>query len=384
MKFIKRFLFGLLVLILAAILGLYISGNKHVLTAVSNTYLKGTTGPSIDEHTIFPNRSIDPVQGADWPAGEMKALTEEQKAYHEKYESVAFLVIHKGNVIAEHYWEDYDEERISNSFSMSKSIIGLLTGIAIDEGKIQSLNDLTSDYIPELKGTDKENISLYHLISMSSGIDWGESYTDPFGFQAKTYYGEDLFETCITFPAVKKPGTEHLYQGGNTLILAKVVENAVGMPVSDYAEKMVWQKIEATESALWNLDEEKGFEKASCCYYATARDFARFGQLYLCQGNWKGEQIVSSAWVDESIKPVNIPNPDGTMATNYGYQWWLSNYQGMDNYSMRGMQGQYVIAIPDKEVVIVRLGRNRPDKLENKERLDFVKYVEMALELIEN
>ena len=147
---------------------------------------------------------------------------------------------------------------------------------------------------------------------------------------------------------------------------------------------MVWQKVGAANDAIWNLDEEDGFEKASCCYYASARDFARFGQLYLCQGNWKGKQIVSSSWIDKSIKPVNIPDPDGKKAQNYGYQWWLYTHKGMDTYSMRGMQGQYVIVVPDKELVIVRLGRNRPDKPENKERLDFVKYIEMALELSEN
>ena len=384
MRWIKRIFFGLIILIAAAVLGLYVSGNKHVLFAVANTYLKGTTGPSIDEHEIFASRAIEAASEPDeWPR-KTKALNDEQINYHKEYESVAYLVLHRGVVIAEEYWEDFNENTISNSFSMSKSIVALLTGIAIDEGKIKSIDDFASEYIPELKGSDKEGITLRHLITMSSGIDFGESYSDPFGFQAKTYYGDDLFKTTLTYPQLKSPGTEYLYQGGNTLLLAKAVQNAVGMTISVYAEEKVWKKFGAENKALWNLDDENGFEKASCCYYATASDFARLGELYLCQGNWKGQQIVSSSWIDESIKPINIPDSSGNPTKTYGYQWWLYSHNGMDTYSMRGMKGQYVIVIPDKELVVVRLGRNRPDKPENKERLDIVRYISMALELIEN
>jgi len=383
MKTLKKILFGLILFLLAAIMGLYVSGNKHVLFAVANTYLKGETGPSIDEHEIFNNRIIKASEEQKWEE-DQRSLKDAQIKYHEQHESVAFLVLQNGKIIAENYWEDFNENSISNSFSMSKSIIGLLVGIAIDQGKVGSVYDKASDYIPELKGTDKEDIQIYHLLTMSSGIDFGESYTNPFGFQAKTYYGEDLFNTTLEYPLIKEPGTEHLYQGGNTLLLAKLIENAVGISVSEYTEQMVWKKIGAANNAIWNLDEENGFEKASCCYYASARDFARLGQLYLCQGNWKGQQIVSSSWIDESVKPVNILNPEGELAQNYGYQWWLYSHNGLDTYSMRGMQGQYVVVVPDKELVIVRLGRNRPDKPQNKERLDFVKYLEMGLELLEN
>ena len=385
MKLLKRIFLGLILLIVLAILGLYLTGNKHVLKGVANTYLKGRVGPSIDEQDIFYNRPIQKGIAQEWVISEnLKTLSEEQNAYHEQYESVAYVVVKQGKIVAEKYWEDFSEETISNSFSMSKSIVSILVGIAIDQGKIKSLDEKASDYIPELKGTDKENVTIKHLITMSTGIDFGESYSNPFGFQAKTYYGEDLFETTLEYPLTKAPGSEYLYQGGNSLLLAKIVENAVGKPVSEYAQEMLWKKLGAEHDALWNLDEENGFEKASCCYYATAKDFARLGELYLCHGNWKGEQIVSSEWVHNSIQPINLPDTSGTNVDFYGYQWWLYDHSGLKTYSMRGMDGQYVIVVPEKELVIVRLGRNRPDKDNNKERLDFIKYIEMGLELTED
>ncbi|NND77297.1 MAG: serine hydrolase [Flavobacteriales bacterium] len=385
MKILKCIVISILALLLLAILGLYLTGNEHVLKGVANTYLKGKKGPSIDEHEIFHNRPIANKVHDEWTyADNFSELSNEQSAYHEKYGSVAFVVVHKGKIVAEKYWDDYEEGTISNSFSMSKSIVSLLAGIAIDQGKIKSLDDKVSAYISELKGSDKENIKLKHLITMTSGIDFGESYSDPFGFQAKTYYGDDLFEKTLEYPLSKEPGSEYLYQGGNTLLLAKAIENAVGKPISEYAQEMVWQKIGAEHNALWNLDDEDGFEKASCCFYATARDFARLGELYLCHGMWKEEQVVSSEWVQNSIKPINVPDTSGANTRTYGYQWWLYDHGDLKTYSMRGMLGQYVIVLPEKEIVIVRLGRSRPDLGNNKERLDFIKYVEMGLELSES
>ena len=153
MKWIKRIFFGFVIVILLAILGLYLTGNKHVLKGVCNTYLKGRVGPSIDEHEIFYNRPIQKGNAQEWEFSDaFKELSEEQNAYHEKFESVAFVVVDQGKIVSEKYWEGHSEETISNSFSMSKSIVSILVGIAIDQGKINDLNEKASMYIPELNG----------------------------------------------------------------------------------------------------------------------------------------------------------------------------------------------------------------------------------------
>ena len=384
MRILKKIIIALLAILVLASVGLIVTGNSHIFKGVANTYLKGKIGPSIDEHEIFDSRTLERGDPETWEFHEdfeNKILEQHDEEFHEEWQSVAYLVVKEGKILFEKYWEDYDQNTISNSFSMSKSIVGLAAGIAIDQGMFKSLDQKVSDFIPELKENNKENITIGNLVTMATGLNFGESYTDPFGFQAKTYYGSNLFDKALEYPLEKEPGSEFYYQGGNTLLLAKAIENASGMPLSDFVQEYVWEKIGAESDALWNLDGENGFEKASCCFYATARDFARFGQLYLCQGNWEGEQIVSADWVDQSVRPILIPDTSGRPADNYGYHWWLADHKGMDIYSMRGMKGQYVIVIPDKEMVIVRLGRDRSTERIKNHPIDLFEYIDMALKL---
>jgi CubicO group peptidase (beta-lactamase class C family) len=160
---------------------------------------------------------------------------------------------------------------------------------------------------------------------------------------------------------VRTPGTIFSYKSGEAQLLAMTLEKAVGEHLSDYASEKLWQPIGAEHPAYWSLDHKNGEEKAYCCFNSNARDFARLGELYLHGGNWKGKQIVDSAYVRQSVEPNKLSDEDGNTVDYYGYLWWLLPYKGHRIFYAQGLLGQYVIVIPDKNLIVVRLGSKRGD-----------------------
>ena len=226
-------------------------------------------------------------------------------------------------------------------------------------------------------------MTIEHLLTMSSGIDFDEHYLNPFAFPARANYGDNLELLLTNYHVVNEPGVTYEYQSGNTQILAMLVSGVMRRSLAEVAETHVWSKIGAENDALWSLDRDGGVEKAFCCVNATARDFARIGKLYLQKGQWNGEQIVDSAFVEASISSADIINKDGTPCTTYGYQWWLGEHQGMDFFFMRGIKGQYVLVVPEKELIVVRLGRKRDFGSRDKPHPDDVyRYLDMGLRMI--
>ncbi|PTB90697.1 serine hydrolase, partial [Marivirga lumbricoides] len=195
----------------------------------------------------------------------------------DKYSTTAFLVIQDTAILFEKYYEGYSENEISNSFSAAKSIISLLIGIAIDEGKIQSVFQPVADFIPSFEKGEKEAVTIRDLLMMSSGIQWNEAYMNPFSVTTQAYYGGDLKEIVNDLRMEGASGEKFEYKSINTQVLAEVLEVATGQSVSDYASNRLWRKIEAENDALWSLDHAGGMEKAFCCFNSTARDFARIG-----------------------------------------------------------------------------------------------------------
>lgn len=139
----------------------------------------------------------------------------------------------------------------------------------------------------------------------------------------------------------------------------------------------------AEQTSYWSLDRENGIEKSYCCYYASGRDFARFGKLYLDSGKWNGQQIVSAEWVQQSIRPADLLDEDGKKNDRYGYCWWITEHEGHYVYYMRGILGQYVICVPDKDLIVVRTGHKRGDK-RNDQPLDLYEYIDVAFDKIES
>lgn len=371
----KKILFGFLVIFLSLNLAIWITGNSYLYKTLLYAY------PNIDDLGIFETRIISNNVPQEWPVSpdyNKKNLPEKTADELIKNESVAFLVIRNDSICYEQYWDHYEPSSLSNSFSVAKSIVGILTGIASDEGLLR-LDDPVNMYIPEYRDGDNVKLTIRHLLSMSSGLDWDESYNSLFSRTTEAYYGTQLKKLAASLKVVKEPGKTWDYQSCNTLLLGMVLENATGKKLSDYAAEKLWTPIGSAHSAYWSLDHADGMEKAYCCFYADARDFARIGQLMLDSGNWHGNQLVSSALVKELLTPGRLTNDSGVTVDYYGLHWWLYNKGDHPLFYARGILGQYIIVIPDQRLVIVRLGKKRGEKLSSNHYSDMMTYVEGVL-----
>ena len=380
MKFLKRLLLSLLILISLASLLVVISGHSHLFKAISTTYLIGRTGPSIDDYKHFENREIKTNKHEPWALAKKynHYSNDELHSEIEKHNPAAFLIVKDNKLIHEEYWDNYNENSKTNSFSMAKSYTSLLIGIAIQEGKIRSVNDPVGDYLPEYKNNPE--LTIKNLLTMSSGINFDESYNSPFGHMAKAYYGTDLKKLNTNYKVVSEPGKEWTYLGGNTIILGFIIEKVTGQTISEYFSDKIWKKIGAKNEALWTLDHKNGTEKAYCCFYSNARDYARIGQLLLNKGLWNNERVISEAYIKEATTPAYyLKDKNGNPVDFYGYQIWTAYYKNLNIFFFRGILGQYTIMIPEKNIVIVRLGHERSKEFINGNPSDFYTYIDFAL-----
>jgi CubicO group peptidase (beta-lactamase class C family) len=380
MKFLKRVLLGIIVVLTLTSLLVVITGNSHLFKAVSSTYLIGKTGPTIDEHAFFESRTVEVGDHQPWKIGKHynKIYDKELLKEIEQLNPAALLIVKHDKIVYEKYWGNYDENSLTNSFSVAKTFIGLLIGIAIDEGKINSVDDPVANYLPLYK--DHPELTIKHLLTMSSGINFDESYKSPFGHMAKAYYGSDIKKLNKNYTVTETPGETWRYLGGNTIILSFILEKVTGTSIAEYMSEKVWQPIGAKNVALWSLDKKDGREKAYCCFYSNARDFARIGKLYLNGGLWNKKRIITQKYVDASIcSAYELKDKNGMPVDFYGYQMWMTYYKDMDIFYARGIQGQFIIVIPDRQLVIVRLGHERGPHLPNYHPSDFYTYIDFAL-----
>lgn len=339
--------------------------------------MTGHTTAYIDDHPNFENATIAPSVAQPWSehsryntAPPTSQLIETNK----ELGTVAFLIIKNDSIFYEDYAQDYGLTSQTNSFSMAKSITSALLGKAIKDGFIKSLNQPVGDFYSEFTET---KMTVGDLSSMASGLNWQESYTSPFSITARSYYDDDLAETILNLKVTEEPGQHFKYLSGNTQLLGMVIQKATGQPLAQYLSDSFWKPMGMEQEALWQLDDsENKLAKTYCCIASNARDFARFGKLYKDNGMWNGEQILESDFVNTSTQP-RFPEDD-----NYGYGFWLSNYRGKKIFAMRGILGQYVITIPEDDLIIVRLGHQRgafaPGKSFTK---DFYDYIDAAYEM---
>lgn len=315
---------------------------------------------NITDHRIFPSRVLhnDSAKFKFSPNGKNPQSIKigDVKSF-EKYltdnHTVAFLIIKNDTIQYEKYFDDYTQESIVASFSMAKSVTSILIGCAIDDGLIKSVDEPITNYIPELKKNGFGKVTLKHLLQMTSGLKFNESYVNPFGDAAAVYYGRNLRKKIAKMKLGHEPGKQFRYVSGNTQLLGLVLERALKTKtVTDYLQEKLWQPLGMEYDASWSLDKKKdGLEKTFCCLNARARDFAKIGRLYLNKGNWNGKQIVSKKWVEESTQ---IDTREGG-ASYYKYQWWIPTQTG--DFMAEGILGQFIYVNPHKDLIIVRLGK---------------------------
>lgn len=366
------------VLILAVILGLLVGfvstpGNRFLLKGVWAAYLNGNSSATIGDSQFFDTREIEAGTAQPWTVSEdlnSRELSERLIKSLEESESVAFLIIENDEIIHEQYWDGYSESSQSNSFSMAKSITTMLAQCAIQDGSIKSWDQKVVDFLPDMKGDFAQELTLRHLTTMTAGLEFNEHYTNPFDITAKTYYGPNVQKLMLEeVPVIKKPGSFE-YQSGATQFLGMAVVQATGKSLSDYASEKLWKPMGANHAAKWHLDNEDGTELAFCCFNSNARDFARFGKLMQDHGKWNGTQILDSSFVSLAIQPHAEPF--------YGHGFWIDDSYGTHIFYQRGILGQYIISIPDHDLIIVRLGHHRGDNI-NMHPSDFRVIVEEVL-----
>ena len=276
-------------------------------------------------------------------------------------DTLAFLVVHEDSLVYQRYFGGAGRESLQTSFSVAKSFVSTLVGIAIDKGLIDSIDDPVTKYLPELAARDPgfRQITLRHLLTMSSGIRYeeGAGFPWPFGDDTYTYYGVDLRDLALTRVRIDAPpGLAWQYNNYHPLLLGLVLERTTGTSVSDFMSRRLWQPLGAEADATWNLDSERsGFEKMESGLNARPVDYARFGLLFLHNGEWNDKRIVSKEWVRTTTGAAPASDP----AYYYGYRlFWWRDVERPGRFYAFGKYGQYIYIAPDADAVIVRFGRD--------------------------
>ncbi|KUG24724.1 beta-lactamase [hydrocarbon metagenome] len=290
----------------------------------------------------------------------------------------AFLVIRNDTILYEQYFNGYDKNSISNSMSMGKAVTSSLVGIALKEGHIKSLDDPIVQYLPDLKNIKGfEKIRIIHLLQMTSGIKFTENY-NWLSDAAYLYYTSDRRKFFSQLEIESEPGIVWKYKSIDTALLSLILFQATNKTVSAYAEEKLWCPLGMESDALWGLDsKESGIEKTSCCLYATARDFAKFGRLYANKGNWFGNEIIDPWFFNYSTQ---IDESEGSV-WDYQFKWWMPWWMGQinDPFYAHGYKGQRLMISPSKQIIVVKLSNDTQADKNNKEY-----YMEMMKVIFEN
>lgn len=288
-----------------------------------------------------------------------KNVTRAFDEFLKQTDTVAFLVIKDDVLLYEGYFNGYDHNSTVTSFSVAKSFVSALVGIAISDGYIGSVEDPITKYIPELLGKDSryKNITLRHLLTMSSGIRYNEQGL-PWSDDAAIYYAPDLRTVAISSPIEGRAGKKFHYNNFHPLLLGLVLERTTSRHVAKYLEEKIWEPLGMEAPGSWSLDsEQSGFEKMESGINGRAIDFAKFGRLFLNEGSWNGTQLIPAEWSEESTRRDTTTDP----APQYQYFWWVNaKVTDKHHYFAVGKHGQYIYIVPEQNLIFVRFGRTDP------------------------
>ncbi len=303
-----------------------------------------------------------------------QAALDQAIAYGTETNSVALLVWHRGQLQLEHYWPGYGENTRTDPASMHKTVMGLLYGIAIEEGVIKGIDEPAATYLPEWRNDARAKIRIRDLLQMSSGLEVITFSPNPFNAWWQLFLGDDITPVALGVPAVRDPGTKFEYSNFNSQALGTALQRAAGQRYAEYLSERLWSRLGAGDAYLW-LDHEGGMPRTYCCLQTTARGWIKVGLLILNQGRVGDEQVVPAQWVTQMTTPAPT-NP------NYGYQIWLGSpadgqraYNSKSTIKVRhsepfaapdvvfldGNGGQRLYVVPSAQLLIVRTGATRSD-----------------------
>ena len=277
-----------------------------------------------------------------------------------------FLVVKDGKVVEERYFNGADETSKFTSWSVGKSFTSTLVGLALADGKIKSVDDPITEYLPELKGSGYDTVPIKDILEMSSGVKFTEEYgngqSDVSIMWNATMVQESqsIGDYAKTLGRAEAPGTKFVYRSVDTAVLGMLVHRVTGERLADMLSRRIWQPLGMEHDATWLTDRSgpAGLEAAFCCINATLRDYARFGLLFLHRGKSGDRQLVPEKWIDEATNPQSPQVRYGPLfrgaPIGYGYQWWLPAAGDDHPYTAEGVFFQFVYVNPKYNLVIVK------------------------------
>ncbi|MBP6308922.1 MAG: serine hydrolase [Burkholderiaceae bacterium] len=308
---------------------------------------------ALDRISLLAKWHVIPASSAPkpLPQGEPLKLPVDLDAYMASQRSAAIVVLQGGKLRIERYGLDFDKDGRWTSFSVAKSFTSTLVGAALRDGFIKSMDDKVSDYIPDMKGSAYDDVSVRQLLTMTSGVRWNEDYGDPKSdvAQFNNHKPEAGVDALVSYmrklPREAPAGTRWHYSTGETNLVGILVNQATKKPLADYLYEKVWNPAGMEQQATWLLS-KTGNEISGCCIQAATRDFARFGQFVLDGAKAGGQSIVPDGWLAEATSGQASTGQPGRA---YGYQWWTYDTGA---FAARGIFGQGIFIDPKRKLVI--------------------------------
>jgi len=341
-----------------------------IITLLMNTYIYSQ---NVDNYIYTPPKAISD----GWETNNINSLQIDTSLIHNFFSQIAtakhklhsVLLIKNKQLIIEEYYDQNTIDKPHDLRSTTKSIRSILMGIAIDNGFVENINDPISKYLDKpapTKNLDqrKDEITIKHLLTMSSGWDCNDMDKKSKGQEDKVYKKNDWLQYTLNLPLINDPGSVSNYCTMGTVLIAEIISRASNMTIDQFAEKYLFQPLHI-KNIHWGHTSNKEVIPAAKRLYMTPRDMAKIGQLILNNGYWEGQQIVSKKWIEESTTPkTKISNLD------YGYLWWNIPFKKDDDLipskTATGNGGQYIMIIPEMEMVAVFTGgayNSEEDKL---------------------
>ncbi len=355
------------------------SQSRAILTAMAATETAMAPTPLGEPEPVptltsesLPTLTFTPVPPStlevSWPSAEWESAAPEtlgirSQSLLEFYQAIqennlevhSAVVVRHGYIAAEGYFYPFQPESTQRLYSCTKSVISALIGIAIEEGAIRSVDEKVIDFFPDYEAANlddrKRALTLKHLLTMTSGFEWEEGapyVNDNLGEMMRS---SDWALYVLDRPMAYEPGEFFYYNSGNSHLLSAILEQATGKTTAEYAREKLFDPLGFPE-VHWDEDPQ-GRAVGGWGLALTPREMAKFGYLYLRNGQWEGRQVVSPAWVADSTR-VHVDPSSGVLSQfNYGYQWWILPELSPRAYSAVGRFGQWIIVVPEQDLVVV-------------------------------
>jgi CubicO group peptidase (beta-lactamase class C family) len=333
---------------------------------------------TFDYRVVHKGDAVSRFQRSERPLPDSFTFEGKQVNVHDFLErtgTTGLIIIKDDTILHESYYRGNTASTQCISWSVGKSFVSALVGLAVSEGRIKSIHDPVTDYVPVLKSCGYDGVSIKDLMNMSSGIRFNEDYADfhsDINRMGRTIaFGTSMEKFILTLKRERPAGQFRHYVSMDTQVLGMLVRNVTGMSLSDYLEQEIWKKAGMEADAYWLLD-STGMELAFGTLNVTLRDFARFGVLYRDRGRMMNQQIIPEQWVEDSVTP-DAPHlmPGKKLNSNsvfgYGYQWWIPPVPDGDFMAM-GIYNQFIYVNPRRGIVIAKTSAH-PDFNRNEDEL---------------